>query len=380
MLKISIDATAIRDKPSGVGLYAWELIRELDKLQSEHNFELGITYQPSVKNWLQNNRETPEKLKAFPQINRLPIPVTISHLLTRFPNPMIGYYARYFHNPDIVHGTDHVVYPHPRARKVMTIHDVTFIKYPEFVSNIVRTYTQRIKECLRWTDLIIANSESTKRDIIEYLGVEEKLIHVTPLAGRYAGYSLSETRPDSNYDFGQPYILFVGTIEPRKNITTLIEAFNYLKTRYKIPHNLVLIGQKGWLYEPIFQAINQSPFCDSIYHLNYLSDSAVAGFYRRAAVFVYPSIYEGFGLPVLEAMTLGCPVITSNTSSLPEVAGDAALLINPEDNLELAEAIFKVISDNSFRDNLITQGYARAKQFSWQKTALLTLAAYQSLS
>jgi glycosyltransferase involved in cell wall biosynthesis len=191
----------------------------------------------------------------------------------------------------------------------MTIHDVTFIKYPEFVSNIVRTYTQRIKDCLRWTDLIIANSESTKRDIIEYLGVEEKLIHVTPLAGRYAGYSLSETRPDSNYDFGQPYILFVGTIEPRKNITTLIEAFNYLKTRYKIPHNLVLIGQKGWLYEPIFQAINQSPFCDSIYHLNYLSDSAVAGFYRRAEVFVYPSIYEGFGLPVLEASSgRGSPI------------------------------------------------------------------------
>jgi len=283
MLKISVDATAIRDKPSGVGLYAYELINELGKLQTHHDFELEITYQPSVKNWLKNNREAPGKLKKFSRINRLPIPVTLSHLLTRFPNPLIKHYARYFQDPHIVHGTDHVVYPHPRARKVMTIHDVTFIKYPEFVNNIVRTYTQRIKECLRWTDLIIANSESTKRDIVEYLGVEEKLIHVTPLASRYTNYLPCETSPHTGYDFGQPYILFVGTIEPRKNITTLIESFNQLKSRYKLPHNLVLIGQKGWSYEPVFQAIGQSSFKDSIYHLDYLSDDGVAQFYRRAS-------------------------------------------------------------------------------------------------
>ncbi|MBR8830938.1 MAG: D-inositol-3-phosphate glycosyltransferase [Chroococcopsis gigantea SAG 12.99] len=381
MLKISIDATPIRDKPSGIGLYVYELIKELWEMQSEGNFGLQITYQPSVRNWVKNNRDIPERLKAFPEIDRLSLPVTLSHLLTSFPNLAIDYLSRYFDDADIIHGTDHVVFPCKGSLKVMTIHDLTFIKYPQFVNNIVKTYTARIKDCLRWTDLVIANSESTKRDIIQYLGVKEKLIRVTPLASRYSNYSppAEDTIPENIYDWSQPYILFVSTIEPRKNISALIQAFNYLKSRYKIPHNLVLIGQKGWLYESIFQAINQSPSAECIYHLNYLSDDAVAWFYRRADVFVYPSFYEGFGLPVLEAMTLGCPVITADTSSLPEVAGDGALLINPTDNLQLASAILQVISDSAYRESLITKGYIQARKFSWQKTARLTLAAYQSL-
>jgi glycosyltransferase involved in cell wall biosynthesis len=182
-----------------------------------------------------------------------------------------------------------------------------------------------------------------------------------------------------DYDFSQPYLLFVSTIEPRKNIQTLINAFNLLKQTVKLDHHLVLIGRKGWHYQPIFAAIENSPWTHHIHHLNYLSDEDVAFFYSKADVFVYPSHYEGFGLPVLEAMTLGAPVVTSNTSSLPEVAGDAALLIDPNDPMELAEAILKVISGSQFRQDLIHKGKARAKLFSWERTAKETLNAYKSL-
>ncbi|MEM7716781.1 MAG: glycosyltransferase family 1 protein, partial [Cyanobacteria bacterium P01_A01_bin.68] len=159
-----------------------------------------------------------------------------------------------------------------------------------------------------------------------------------------------------------------------------ISAFNYLKQKYKIPHNLVLIGKKGWKYQPIFTAIENSPFTRQIHHLDYLSDELVALFYAKADVFVYPSHYEGFGLPVLEAMTLGAPVVTSNTSSLPEVVGDAALLINPDEPMQLAEAILKLISDSQLRQELIEKGKEKAKLFSWEKTAKETLKAYRNIS
>jgi glycosyltransferase involved in cell wall biosynthesis len=160
-------------------------------------------------------------------------------------------------------------------------------------------------------------SESSKRDIVQYLGFDPDRIVVTPLASRY-GIGYQKTIPSfKGYDLNRPFILFVSTIEPRKNLVGLIEAFDQLKRTQKIDHDLVLVGQKGWLYEPIFERIARSPYRDNIYHLDYLPDDIVAEFYRRADVFVYPSHYEGFGLPVLEAMTLGAPVVCSNSSSLP---------------------------------------------------------------
>ncbi|HEY9650559.1 MAG TPA: glycosyltransferase family 1 protein [Coleofasciculaceae cyanobacterium] len=268
----------------------------------------------------------------------------------------------------------------------MNIYDLTFIKYPNYVNSVVKTYTQRVKQSLKWTDVIITISESSKKDIINYLNIEPERIYVTPLASRYDSAYLynnkniiSQNINLSHYDFTQPYILFVSTIEPRKNITTLIAAFNHLKQKYKIDHHLILIGQKGWRYEPIFSEIERSPWKEQIHHLNYLSDETVALFYSKADVFAYPSHYEGFGLPVLEAMTLGAPVVTSNTSSLPEVAGDAALLVDPNDSINLAEAILKIISDSQLRQELIQKGKERAALYSWERTAQETLQVYKNL-
>ncbi len=383
MFKICLDATPIRNKPSGVGVYTLNLINALAKLQDSENFKLDIYFQPTFKNWLSQNLSPNELIQSYSP-HCLSIPVTVTNALMRFPNPFLAYFERSLNEPDLVQGTDHFVYPCRKSRNIMTIHDLTFIKYPEYVPTIVKTYLTRIKNCLKWTNAIITFSENTKRDLIELLKIDADKIHVTYQASRYHqdylnNQLIEELKSNCLYNFTKPYFLFVSTLEPRKNIITLIQAFNYLKKHYKIEHQLVLIGQAGWKYQPILEAINQSPYHTEIHHLNYLSDDLVALFYSQAEVFIYPSFYEGFGLPVLEAMTLGTPVITSNTSSLPEITGNAALLINPNQPTELAEAMLKIISDRIFRDKLISQGKEQARKFSWEKTAQTTLKIYRSI-
>ncbi len=385
MLKVVVDATPVNSKPSGVGFYVANLICALDVLQKEENFQLGVVYQPGLKNWLRADFSFPESLKHSSQQYLLPLPVRISNLLLALAfKPSLSYFEKYFGFPDILHGTNYSVYPCQNSLKVMNIYDLAFIKYPNYTDSVAKTYTERVKRCLLWTDLVLTISESSKKDIIEYLEVDPKKVYVTPLASRYYPSYLSEEiaqrlEKQANYDFSKPYLLFVSTIEPRKNINTIITAFNFLKEKYKIEHQLILIGKKGWNYEPIFTAIENSPWANQIHHLNYLSNELVALFYSKADVFVYPSHYEGFGLPVLEAMTLGAPVISSNTSSIPEVTGDAAILVDPNNPIQLGEAILKVISDSQLRQELINKGKARAKLFSWERTAKETLNAYRTI-
>jgi len=385
MLKIAVDATPIDAKPSGVGFYVSNLIRSLHALRERENFQLEIVYQPGLKQWLRGDFSFPNSIQEYSHLHLLPLPVRISDLLLELSfKPSLSYFEKYFGFPDILHGTNYSVYPCNKSLKVMNIYDLTFIKYPNYIDSVVKTYTERVKRCLQWTDLVLTISESSRKDIIEYLKVNPEKVYVTPLASRYYPNYLSEEiaqrlEKQGNYDFSKPYLLFVSTIEPRKNINTIITAFNFLKEKYKIEHQLVLIGKKGWNYKPIFTAIENSPWKNQIHHLDYLSNELVALFYSKADIFVYPSHYEGFGLPVLEAMTLGVPVVTSNTSSIPEVTGDAAILIDPNDPIQLAEAILKVISDSQLRQDLIKKGKARAKLFSWERTAKETLKAYRSI-
>ncbi|MEH2046191.1 glycosyltransferase family 4 protein [Nostoc sp.] len=392
MLKIVVDATPVFPKPSGVGFYVANLIRSLNALQFQEEFQLGIAYQPGFKNWLLGKVTIPTCLNEYSHIYLLPMPVRVSDLLltsTPVSNLLLYYFQTYFEQcfdyPNILHGTNYSVYPCNNSLKVMNIYDLTFIKYPNYIDSVVKRYAERVKRCLQWTDLVLTISESSRKDIIEYLQVDPKKVYVTPLASRYSPNYLSDKKniaaleKQVNYDFSNPYILFVSTIEPRKNINAIIYAFNLLKKKYKIEHQLILIGKKGWNYDPIFADIESSPWKSQIHHLDYLSDELVALFYSKADVFVYPSHYEGFGLPVLEAMTLGAPVVTSNTSSIPEVSGDAAILIDPSDPVQLAEAILKVISDSQLRQELINKGKARAKLFSWERTAKETLNAYRTI-
>jgi glycosyltransferase involved in cell wall biosynthesis len=393
MLKVIVDATPITAKPSGVGLYVTNLIKHLYLLQQSEQFRLGIFYQPSLKNWLKKDfswPNLPSSDENFAECEEsscffFPYPVRVSNwFLKNFPQVFPLLLDKSLQDYQIFHGTNFTVYCDRSTLKVITLYDLTFLKYPQYIDRVVAQYNQRVRQCLQWTDLIITISESTKQDAIKYLGVSPEKIFVTPLASRYdVNYlqqeEIAELQTQVNYNFEIPYLLFVSTIEPRKNIITLIQAFNYLKEKYRIEHNLVLIGKKGWKYQEIFNAIANSPYNNYIHHLDYLSDKLVALFYKLATVFVYPSHYEGFGLPVLEAMTLGTPVICANTSSLPEVVGDAGIQINPNKPLELADAIREVINNSQLQQNLVTKGFQQASNFSWEKTAQKTLEAYRKL-
>jgi glycosyltransferase involved in cell wall biosynthesis len=387
-MKVIVEATPVLPRPSGVGLYVINLLAALAALQETEDFHLGLAYQPSLKHWLRGNLTLPEVLRRYPNPVLLPLPVRLLNLLVQLPGhgPILASLEDRFGRPDLYHGTNYTVFPCRHSQRLMTIYDLCFLRYPAYVTAVVRTYGHRVRQGLGWADRVITISESSKRDIVEYLGVDPDRIWVTPLASRYASDALGPSIvPQEPAYLGEeplgerPYILFVSTLEPRKNLLTLIQAFNQLKSQHRIDHQLVLVGQRGWQVEPILAAIAASPWQEHIHHLNYLSDAQVAYAYAHADLLAYPSWYEGFGLPVLEAMTLGCPVVTAHSSSLPEVAGDAAILVDPASPEELATACWRVMSDRSLRQSLITQGYAQAAKFSWRRTAQATLAAYRSL-
>ena len=387
-LKIAIDATPIRGQLSGIGFYTLNLIQALHPLQTAENFQLQVYFQPSVKHWLTGQWQADRRLSFIKNPCCLPLPVTLTTPLISFPNPLLGYLESRLKQPDIIHGTDHFVFPARHSLQVMTIHDLTFLKYPEFVPKIVTTYGDRLRACLKTTQAVITFAESTKQDLVQLLQIEPQKIYITPQASRYPhDYQAPQALPELetlkqqvNHSFQQPYFLFVGTLEPRKNLVNLITAFNLFKTHQPSDHQLILIGQLGWQYEAILNAQQASPFCQEIHHLHYLSNDQVAWFYQNAQAFIYPSFYEGFGLPVIEAMTLGCPVITSHRSSLPEVTGEAALLINPDRPQDITQAMTQISLQPSLRATLRQRGLARSQQFSWEKTAQMTLAVYQTLS
>lgn len=388
MIKICIDATAVRGKLSGIGFYTLNLIKGLTKLQTKAEFkgqfELQIYYQPGIKDWLRGRWQKNNYLTEFDNGTCLPLPVTMVDQLVNFPNPILGLLEKRLGKPDLIHGTDHYIFPANHSKNLLTIHDLTFLKFPEFVPPIVQQYHRRILRCLPFTDGILTFAESTKKEISEYYQFSPEKIFVTPQASRYQGLVLPSEASDLFsqrilYDFNLPYFLFVSTLEPRKNVVSLIEAFNKFKQSTVAPHQLVLIGQLGWKYEPILTAIANSPYNSEIYRLAYVSNQWLAMFYQRATAFVYPSFYEGFGLPVVEAMNFGLPIITSQVGSIPEVAGNSAVLINPKDTQALALALEKLISDLDWQKDLRQKSLARSKQFSWENTARKTFDVYKSL-
>ena len=231
--------------------------------------------------------------------------------------------------------------------------------------------------------LIIAVSENTKIDVMKYLNVPEKKIRVI-----YHGVEKEFQKiEDGEYlkhrlrgiGIDYPYIFYLGTLEPRKNVERLIEAFIQLKKRNQINEKLVISGIKGWGHQSIFDKVASSGIEKEIIFTGFVPNEFLPFLYNGASAFVYPSLYEGFGLPVLEAMACGVPVVTSNVSSLPEVAGDAAILLNPYSVDELADGIWRILSDEDLRNSCITKGIERAKSFTWERCAMETLKAFNEV-
>jgi glycosyltransferase involved in cell wall biosynthesis len=244
----------------------------------------------------------------------------------------------------------------------------------------VRHYAGQIEWAVRAADHISAVSNATRQDLIERLKVPpDKVTTIYNAANpvylrSYDEAEISDTL--ARYDLPRDFILFVGTLEPRKNLPTLIRAFNIMREELAIDVPLVLAGDKGWIYEEIFATIEALNLSDNVRHIGGLTVEQLAHLYSAAGLLALPSFHEGFGLPVLEAMWCGCPVVVSNTTSLPEVAGGAGLLLPPDDVEAWAEAMARTMTDNQLREEMVTKGHAQARRFSWRNAAEATLRLY----
>jgi glycosyltransferase involved in cell wall biosynthesis len=284
--------------------------------------------------------------------------------------------------PSLLHSVDHVAPHWGPWRSVVTLHDLAFMLYPATHTLASRAYYAATGESVRRAERVIAVSQRTASDAVRLLGVEPARIRVVHEA---AAPGFSPCPPDQlaplakrlgfDADPGRPYVLFVGTLEPRKNVPLLLEAFARLRRR--LDAQLLVVGGRGWLDEPIFAAHARSGVGDAARFLGSLDEQDLAVLYSHAGVFALPSVYEGFGLPVLEAMACGAPVVCSNAGPLPEVAGDAAVLLKPEDPEEWAATMLDVLTNTSLRAELRRRGFVREKEFSWQRSAQATREVYR---
>lgn len=226
---------------------------------------------------------------------------------------------------------------------------------------------------------VITISESSKDDIIKYYKVKAEKVVVVPLGLKKIEDSMNEQKSLSGFGVEGKYILFVGTIQPRKNIRKLIEAYSKLSKKEKKEYQLVIVGKKGWLYEPIFKAPDEYGVKDRVVFLDYVKDEELPAFYKKASLFVLPSLYEGFGLPVLEAMRYDCPVAISNVSSLPEAGGDAAIYFDPENVDDIKNKIEKVLESEKLQKEMIEKGRNHYKKFTWEKSAKKVMDAIEEV-
>jgi len=308
------------------------------------------------------------------------------------PNRILDLSFQFFNFPkidELLGGVDVFFSPHifssatsKKCKTVVTFHDLSFASHPEFYSagKNYWHFSMNPKKQAQKADKIIAVSKSTRDDLVDIYKINPGKIKViysgmnSVSSIKYQVSSISEIR--KKYNLPEKYILYLGTIEPRKNIIGLIKAFETLNSKFKIQNSkfkLVIAGSKGWLYEDIFKSAKNSPAKNNIIFTGFIDDEDKAVLYSMADLFVYPSFYEGFGFPPLEAMSYGTPVITSNFSSLPEAVGDAAIMINPYNPNELAKAMELVLSDKKLSDFLVKKGFEQIKKFSWHKCARETL-------
>jgi len=282
----------------------------------------------------------------------------------------------------LFHATEHLLLPLSSIATVMTVHDLVFERYPQYHKVLnYRFLKASMPLFCRRAQAIIAVSESTKRDLVALYGVPAAKVTVIPEAAAPRFAPQEPQRVESvRRALGLPprYVLSVGTIEPRKNLGRVLAAFGQLRDE-DLVDALVIVGKKGWLYDDFFARLDRSPAKQAVIFPGWVADEDLPAVYAGASALAFPSEFEGFGLPVLEAMACGAPVVCANTSSLPEVAGDAALLVDPLDTDALTAALRRVLSDPELASELRRRGAAQAARFSWERTAQETLAVYEQV-
>jgi len=371
-MKVLIDATGIRKNKAGVGVYAKGLIDNMvDRDTKLEFFILAQNDDPALD---YSDRHNVTMLWVPAKLFRI---LPLRFLLEQFGIPIL--LLKY--QIDVIHSL-HYSFPlvHFGAKQVVTLHDMTFFAMPQMhVPFKVFYFRSFIKSAVRFADALIFVSESARRDCVARLGPPRGLTAVI-----YHGKSAA-FRPDidplaiqgvaTKYGLSPHFLLYVGTIEPRKNLNRLVAAFGSLVQRHP-DLTLVIAGMKGWMYDQLFEEISRLNLESRIIFTGFIPEEDKPYLIAAAKVFVYPSLYEGFGLPALEAIACGTPTVTSNTSSLPEVVGEAALLIDPNDEAAIATAIERLLSDEPLRERLRQASINQAAKFNWQTTARLTAETY----
>ena len=282
---------------------------------------------------------------------------------------------------DMLHSPDFIPPWRGRFRRTITVHDLTFLRYPQFLTaESRRYYTDQIARAVAVADHILADSHATKLDLMDMLGVPADKVTVVWLApdARFQPLPRAEYRRRlDRLGLPERYLLFVGTFEPRKNVAGLLNAYRALLERGVDAPPMALAGRRGWLFDEALARVERLRLRDRVIFLDAPADDDLVAVYNGASALILPSYYEGFGLPVLEAMSCGAPVVISRRGSLPEIAGDAALVVDdPDDAGALAAAVERLLTDVALSAQLREKGFARAGEFSWERCARETLAVY----
>ena len=379
-MRIGIDISTVLNhgQDIGSGRYIINLIRNLLKIDRENTyvftgrFTTG-EYLPIIYDLKSNHPENKIKLDLYHTTSGK------LRLWNKFRFPAVEFLG---FKADILHCPDYLIPPTLNRNIVLTIHDLAFIRFPEFNFDwFIKKYTREVKKNAHISKKIIADSESTGNDIVKFFKIDPARVEVIYLAADNIFKKLSENEKDINvlkkYKINKKYIFSVGTIEPRKNFVVLIKAFNNIKqSKIGSGYKLVIVGRTGWKSEAAYQEREKSPYREDILFTGRVPDQDLVQIYNQAELFVYPSLFEGFGLPPLEAMSCGLPVIASDTSSLKEVIGDAGILATAGDESELKKQILYVLGNEAIKEELKGKSLIRAKKFSWEETAQKTLDIY----
>lgn len=374
-LRIGLNTRYAQRGRTGIENYVINLVDNLGAIDTEDKYVLfQCNYKPKADIHVRENVQ--------PFMSRFP---TRPLLLRLFWEHIVLFFEIQKKHVEVFHGPS-MVLPlfKPRSCKyVVTILDISNTKYPEAYTFFTRLYLRVfVYLAQKKADKIIVISESTKKDLVEYYNINPQKITVTYLAASSDFKPITERKRleevKAKYSLPDKFILFIGLLNPRKNIRRLILAFQ--KIMDKIPdYRLVIVGKKGWLFDDIFKEVNDQRLEKRVIFVGYVQQEDLPVFYTLASVFAFPSLYEGFGIPILEAMSCGCPVLTSNVSSMPEVAGNAGLLVNPTSVEEIAAGILKLLSDDGLRKDCVQKGFVQARRFSWERCARETLELYRSM-
>jgi glycosyltransferase involved in cell wall biosynthesis len=377
-MRIGIDGKVLSSHAGGIGTSALNLVRscvcEAAKRYPQLEFVIFTGPQTCLDGVQGTNWWVDERFRH--------IESSLLRLLFYIPR---GLKAQHI---DVFHGFDHLGAPlfAKVGRYVATIHDMIPLLWPQWVTRKHRLVVMAAYHRLRQqADLVITPSEATKADVAHRLQINPERIAVIPWGceERFRPTGDPERFAAVQQRLGLParYLLFVGTLEPRKNLTTLLHAYAMLRAEgCGEDLKLVVAGRMGWLYDDIFTTVKTLALGEEVIFTGFVCDDDLPDLYRGASMFVFPSLYEGFGLPILEAMASGVPVVTSNTASMPEVAGDAAILVEPRDPRAIAEAMAQVLAEDKLRDTLTRKGIERARRFTWGAVAQKTLELYTTLA